>query len=65
MRNGLDRRELLMRGSAALFHLAISRPVRADDAIPLFGCQLPIPPVLRPVRRDSTADYYEIVQREA
>jgi spore coat protein A len=28
-----------------------------------FGIQLPIPPVLEPVRSDSAADYYEITQK--
>ena len=30
-----------------------------------FGVPLPIPPVKRPVRRDATTDWYEIVQRPA
>ena len=61
----LDRRALLVRGSAALLHLAVARPLRAHPAVPQFSSPLPLPPVLQPVRRDSTADYYEIAQREA
>ena len=65
MSSTLDRRALLVRGSAALLHLAVARPLRAHPVIPQFSSPLPIPPVLRPVRRDATADYYEIAQREA
>ena len=63
--DALTRRQLLMSGSAAVLHLAVARPLRAHPAIPQFRCPLPLPPVLQPVRRDSVADYYEIVQREA
>ena len=65
MSSTLDRRALLVRGSAALLHLAVARPLRAHSAIPQFRNPLPIPPVLQPVRRDSAADYYEIAQRDA
>ena len=65
MSSTFDRRELLARGSAALLHLAVARPLRAHPAIPQFRSPLPVPPVLQPVRRDSAADYYEIAQREA
>jgi spore coat protein A len=65
MSSTLDRRALLVRGSAALLHLAVAPPLRAHPAIPQFSSPLPIPPVLQPVRRDSAADYYEIAQREA
>jgi spore coat protein A, manganese oxidase len=54
-----------VRGSAALFHLAVARPLRAHPAIPQFRSPLPLPRVLQPIRRDSAADYYEIAQREA
>ena len=65
MSSTFNRRELLARGSAALLHLAVARPLRAHPAIPQFRSPLPVPPVLQPVRRDSAADYYEIAQREA
>ena len=65
MSSTFNRRELLARGSAALLHLAVARPLRAHPAIPQFRSPLPLPPVLQPVRRDSAADYYEIAQREA
>jgi spore coat protein A len=61
----LTRRQLLVRGSAAVLHLAVARPLGAHPAIPQFRCPLPLLPVLQPIRRDSLADYYEIVQREA
>jgi spore coat protein A len=58
---------MLVRGSAALLSLAAGRSVRAEHAPhrQQFRVPLPIPPVLRPVRRDDTTDYYEIIQREA
>jgi spore coat protein A len=67
MQSRFDRRELLVRGSAALLHLAMGRPVHAQHqhTLPQFRVPLPIPPILRPVRRDATADYYEIAQSEA
>ncbi len=61
----LNRREFLARGSAALLHLAVPRPLGAHPSIPKFRIPPPVPPVLQPVRRDSIADYYEIAQREA
>ncbi|HEV8636331.1 MAG TPA: multicopper oxidase domain-containing protein [Chloroflexota bacterium] len=33
--------------------------------IPRFAVRLAIPPVLEPVRRDDSTDYYEVAQREA
>jgi spore coat protein A, manganese oxidase len=65
MPSTFNRRELLARGSAALLYLAVARPGRAHPAIPQFRSPLPVLPVLRPVRRDSSTDYYEIVQRRA
>ena len=55
----LSRRELLTRGAAAVAYLAMARPADAHHAVPMFRTPLPVPPVLRPVRSDSTADYYE------
>lgn len=41
------------------------RLLRSEAPLPQpFRIPLPIPPVLEPTRRDATADYYEIVQRE-
>ncbi|GAA0264460.1 multicopper oxidase family protein [Cryptosporangium japonicum] len=40
--------------------------LRSDRPLPdPFRLPLPIPPVKRPVRRDATTDWYEIVQRRA
>ncbi|MFG1920349.1 multicopper oxidase family protein [Cryptosporangium sp. NPDC048952] len=40
--------------------------LRSDRPLPEpFRVPLPIPPVKRPVRRDATTDWYEIVQRQA
>jgi Multicopper oxidase len=60
-----DRREFLIRSSAGLIHCATAGLAWAHDAIPQFRTTLPTPPVLQPVLRDSTADYYEITQTEA
>jgi FtsP/CotA-like multicopper oxidase with cupredoxin domain len=60
-----DRREFLIRSSAGLIHCATAGLAWAHDAIPQFRTPLPTPPVLQPVLRDSTADYYEITQTEA
>jgi FtsP/CotA-like multicopper oxidase with cupredoxin domain len=64
---GIDRRQFLAQGTAALLHQAAqtkshshSRPEVGEFRVPL-----PIPPVLDPVRADATTDYYELVQREA
>jgi spore coat protein A len=64
----IDRRQFLVRsGSAVLLGLAGGAWRRAESRPPVeqFRMALPIPPVLSPVRSDSAADYYEIVQREA
>ena len=64
----IDRRRFLVTsGSAAVLGLAGSAQPRAESRPPVepFRMALPIPPVLSPVRSDSAADYYEIVQREA
>jgi spore coat protein A len=61
----IDRREFLARGSGALVHLAVARPLSAHITIAPFRCPLPTPPVLQPIRCDLAADYYEIAQREA
>jgi FtsP/CotA-like multicopper oxidase with cupredoxin domain len=66
-RSRIDRRQFLAQGSAALLHLVTSRRAQAlsRQAVSEFRVALPIPAVLRPVRSDATADYYEIIQREA
>jgi FtsP/CotA-like multicopper oxidase with cupredoxin domain len=63
----IDRRQFLASGSGALLGLARSAWLRAESRprVEPFRTVLPIPPVLSPVRSDSAADYYEIVQREA
>ena len=64
----IDRRQFLITsGSAALLGLARSAWPRTESRLRVepFRTALPIPPVLSPVRSDSSADYYEIVQREA
>src|SRR4029434_1412548 len=62
-----ERGQVLARGSGALLGLARSAWLRAESRprVEPFRTVLPIPPVLSPVRSDSAADYYEIVQRDA
>jgi MGT family glycosyltransferase len=67
-RGQIDRRQFLFAsGSAALVGLAPGASPRVETGLSVepFRVTLPIPPVLSPVRSDATADYYEIVQREA
>lgn len=55
-------------GSCSLSEVGGVTGVVVDSELDLpepFQVALPIPPVLQPVRRDETTDYYEIVQREA
>src|SRR5262245_4264040 len=64
----MDRRcFLLTSGSALVLGLARDVSLLAESGPPVeqFRVALPIPPTLSPVRSDSEADYYEIVQREA
>jgi FtsP/CotA-like multicopper oxidase with cupredoxin domain len=63
----IDRRQFLVRNGSVLLGLAGGAWRRAESRAPVeqFRMALPIPPVLSPVRSDSAADYYEIVQREA
>jgi spore coat protein A len=64
----IDRRQFLVtNGSAVLLGLAGGAWPRAESRPPVeqFRMDLPIPPVLSPTRSDSTADYYDIIQREA
>jgi hypothetical protein len=64
----IDRRQFLFtNGAAVLLGLARGASPLAESRplVEQFRIALPIPPVLSPVRSDSTADYYEIVQREA
>src|SRR5215207_5391503 len=65
----LTRREMLklgMLGSAALF-LPLERVARTALSNPLtqpFQAGLPIPKMLKPVKRTATTDFYRVVQRE-
>src|SRR4029450_2195786 len=63
----IDRRQFLVRNGSVLLGLAGGAWRRAESRprVEQFRMALPIPPVLSPVRSDSAADYYEIVQREA
>src|SRR5215467_14447633 len=58
----MDRREFLAMASAAL--IPASSHVQQFTVPPQFETELPIPPVLAPVKSDGTTDYYEIIQRE-
>ena len=64
----ITRREILYLGAGlaafAAPSLLSNGPVRSP-LTPRFQRSLPIPPVLKPVRTDSTTDYYEITQRES
>jgi len=62
MTQQMNRREFLAVGSAAV--IAASEHVRQLTAPSEFETELPIPPVLAPVKSDSTTDYYEMSQRE-
>ena len=68
----LTRREMLKMGMLAGGALVLpsERAVRAftgagEAAIAPFSVPLRLPPVLRPVRRDSTTDYYDMTTRPA
>ena len=63
--NQIDRRRFVTGGCAALLGVVTSARTRAHSPLSVreFRVPLPIPPVLSPVRSDSTSDYYEIVQR--
>jgi spore coat protein A len=65
--NRIDRRQFLTLVSAASLHPAIgsSEHARSRPAVQEFKVALPIPTILSPVRRDATADYYEVEQRES
>ena len=69
MKSKITRREALYLGAGLLAGSAV--PTLLADRRTLrpltqrFQCSLPIPPVLTPVRTDSTTDYYEVTQREA
>ncbi len=67
----LTRRQVLRRG--ALAGAALALPARAglsavtgeaQAALAPFRVPLRVPPVLRPVRRDATPDYYDVSIRE-
>src|SRR5262245_61420354 len=62
----LDRRQFLACVPAAILRLTTAEPLAAQfhNAVPKFRIPLPIPSVLQPIRSDTTADYYEIAQRE-
>ncbi|MGE5802496.1 MAG: multicopper oxidase family protein [Gemmatimonadota bacterium] len=64
----LTRREFVRTATAIAAGAALDGPgIRAArspaNARPRFQRPLPIPPVLAPVRRDATTDYYDVVQR--
>jgi spore coat protein A len=63
----LDRRQFLGWGSAGLLHQATQAAAHRYTGLKTseFRIPLPIPPVLDPVRADTTTDYYVVVQREA
>jgi spore coat protein A, manganese oxidase len=65
--NRIDRRHFLSLVSAALLHPPIgsSAHARSRPVVQEFKVALPIPTILSPVRRDATADYYELEQRES
>ena len=48
--------------SIPLSHLAASSTLRSPSVAP-FEVPLPIPPILKPVRTDAGADYYEMTQK--
>ena len=62
----MNRRQFLTGGSTALFSVVANARTRADSQVAVreFRVPLRIPPVLSPVRSDSTTDYYEIFSRE-
>lgn len=62
----IGRRKFLAQGSAMVTSAATIAAGRlpADPIVPEFLAPLPIPPVLMPVRRDETTDFYELVQQE-
>src|SRR3954454_19406502 len=72
----LRRRELLklgLFGSAAMLlpaermartKLALADRIATSRLPAPFGVELPVPPILTPVRRDTTTDYYELTQKQ-
>src|SRR5262249_48984020 len=62
MAQQMNRREFLAVGSPAV--RAASEHLHQVTATPEFETELPIPPVLAPVKSDSTTDYYEMTQRQ-
>jgi spore coat protein A len=67
MESSITRRQFLRYGSTPFVGLAARQhfglPSMDDET--RFHVQLPIPPLLAPVRSDATGDYYHLVQREA
>lgn len=63
----MSRREFLYLGGALAAGCAAPRTLKdhPDHSISRFQVSLPVPPVLAPVRADSTTDYYEIVQKRS
>ncbi|MFL6140700.1 MAG: multicopper oxidase family protein [Labedaea sp.] len=67
----MKRRDLFKAGAvtgAALLFPAqrlIAAAVGSEATVAPFSVPMPIPPVLQPVRRTTTTDYYAITQREA
>jgi FtsP/CotA-like multicopper oxidase with cupredoxin domain len=63
----INRREFLYMSSALALGCASRRKSNKHTAhsIPRFQISLPIPPVLSPVRSDTTTDFYEVVQQQS
>lgn len=59
------RRTFLQTGALLVSHALLKNRVFGAIAPRAFDIPLPVPPVLKPTRSDSTTDYYEITQREA
>src|SRR5215470_18746939 len=62
MSQPMNRREFVALSSAALIGAAQHR--HQPSAPAEFETELPIPPVLAPVKSDATTDYYEMTQRQ-
>jgi FtsP/CotA-like multicopper oxidase with cupredoxin domain len=63
----IDRRQFLTLVSTASLHppMGSSEHARSRPVVQEFKAALPIPTILSPVRRDATADYYELELRES
>lgn len=63
----INRREFLYLSSGLAVACAAPRKSNSQIAhsIPRFQITLPVPPILSPVRSDSTTDFYEVVQQQS